>query len=64
MVTEKVNKMMNDKAPGPIGVVVEMLKAGGNTCSDIVTDIVNAFIQSGMDPSVSQVSYTVNSFKG
>ena len=41
MVTETVNKMKNSKAPGPKVVVVVMLKAGGDSCIDIVNDLVN-----------------------
>ena len=63
MVTDAVNKMKNGKARGPTGVVVEILKAIGDACIDIVTDLVNAIIHDGRVPSDCQVRSIVNSFK-
>ena len=64
IVIEAVNKMKNDNAPGPSSMVAEILKAGGDNCTDIVTDLVNAIIHLGKVPSDWQVSSIVNSFKG
>lgn len=64
MVVEAVNKMKTGKAAGPTGVVIEMLKAGGDACIDLVTDLVNAIIHDGEIPSDWQVSSIVNCFKG
>ena len=58
------NKMKNGKSPGPTDMVVEILKAGGDTCIDIVTDLVNAIIH-GVKVSLDwQVSSIFSNFKG
>ena len=64
MLTEAVNRMKNDKTPGPTGMFIEMLKADGDASIDIVTDPVRAIIHGGKVPLDWQVCFIGNSFKG
>ena len=64
MVAEAVGKMKTKKAPGPSGVVAEMLKAAGDSCIRRVTDLVNAIISSGSVPREWNESYILNCYKG
>ena len=41
MVIEVIRRIKNGKVPRPTGIVVEIFKAGEDTCIDIVTDLVN-----------------------
>lgn len=37
MAVTAINKMKTDKAAGPIGIVMEMLKVAGERCINLVT---------------------------
>ena len=64
MVTKAIQKMKSGKAPGPSGIVVEMIRAAGKPCVQLVTDLVNAIIHHQIIPHEWNDSYILNLFKG
>ena len=64
MVSEAIKKMKIGKAPGPSGIVAEMLKASGEDGIDIITHLVNAIIKEDVIPMDWEESYIINLFKG
>ena len=42
MVEKSINKMKKGKAPGPSGVMTEMLKTSSNICSKMIADLTNS----------------------
>jgi hypothetical protein len=63
-VRRAVAKMKCNKAPGPSGVVADMLKSAGETCLPWVTDVCNAIVQEGKMPKDWDKSWMVNVYKG
>ena len=64
MVVGAVKKLKNGKAPGPSGVVGEMLKASGEAGTDMLHHLVNAIIRDGSAPADWQESYIISLYKG
>ena len=42
MVEKSINKMKKGKAPGPSGVVTEILKASPDICSKMIANLTNS----------------------
>ena len=59
-----VKKMKCNKASGPSGVVVDMLKAAGETGIEWVADVCNAVIKEGRIPQDWCKSWMINIYKG
>ena len=51
MVKKAISKMKSDKAAGPSGVVVEMIRAAGDTGATISPDLAIAIIRDEMVPA-------------
>ena len=51
MVEKSINKMKKGKAPGPLGVVTEMLKASSDVCSKMIADLRNSIIRDKTVPN-------------
>ena len=51
MVKKAISKMKSGKAVGPSGIVVEMIKAAGDTHATMIRDLATAFIRDGMVPA-------------
>ena len=47
MIEKALDKMKNGKAPGPSGIVAEMLKAAGEVGNQIISDRANAIREAG-----------------
>ena len=45
MMTEAVMKTKEGKACGPSGIVIEMVKTGGDVMLDVITDMINLIIK-------------------
>ena len=56
--------MKNGKAPGPSGIVSEMLKASLETSGEVMTSLANAIIREERIPSEWNDSYILSLFKG
>ena len=63
-VIKAIGKMKSGKATGPTGIVIDMLKASGDVCIDLVTELINDIIADGVIPQDWQVSYIINRYKG
>ena len=64
MIEKALDKMKNGKAPGPSGIVAEMLKAAGEEGSQIMSDLANAIIREGCVPESWEESHIINCYKG
>ena len=64
MVKKAVSQMKVGKAPGPSGIVVEMIQAAGDTCASMVRDLAAAIILYGKVPSDWEQSFIVCFYKG
>ena len=64
MVAEAISKMKVRKAPGPSGIVAEMLKASTEVICPLLCDIANAIIAEGVIPGDWDTSYIINLYKG
>ena len=62
MVASAVSKMKDGKACGPSGIVIEMVKAGGDVMINSFADLINLIIEQDCIPDDSDLSMTVNSF--
>ena len=51
MVEKSINKMKKGKAPGPSGVVTEMLKACSGICTKMIADLTNSSIRNNTMPN-------------
>ena len=51
MVEKSINKMEKGKAPGPSGVLTEMLKVSSNICSKMVANLTNSVIRDNTMPN-------------
>ena len=51
MVKKAISQMKAGKAPGPSGVVVEMIRAAGDTGASMIRDLAVAIIRDGKVPS-------------
>jgi hypothetical protein len=59
-----INKAKDGKAPGPTGVMVEMLKAAGVEGIQWMTDLCNAVVAEGKIPEDWKKSWMVDVYKG
>ena len=51
MVKRAISQMKADKAPGPSGIVVEMIRAAGDMGASMIRDLAAAIIRDGKVPS-------------
>ena len=51
-------------SPGPSGLIIEMIKAGGDSFLDELTVLINRIIYEGTVPSDWNLSFIINLFKG
>ena len=56
--------MKAGKAPGPSGIVVEMIRAAGDMGASMIRDLAAAIIRDGKVPSDWEQSFTVCLYKG
>ena len=64
MVEKSINKMKKGKAPGPSGVVTEMLKACSGVCRKMIADLTNSIIRNNTMPNEWNDSIIINLRKG
>ena len=59
MVKKAVSQMKAGKAPGPSGIVVEMIRAAGDMGASLIRDLAVAIIRDGKVPSDWEQSFIV-----
>ena len=64
MVEKSISKKKLGKAPGPSGIVTEMLKASSDVCSEMIADLTNSIIRDNTMPSEWNDSIIINLYKG
>ena len=64
MVKKAIPQMKAGKALGPSGIVVEMIKAAGDTGASMIRDLAVAIIRDGKVPSDWEQSSIVCLYKG
>lgn len=64
MVAAAINHMKVGKAPGPSGIVIEMIHAAGDKMIRSLTSLINKIIEQRTIPSDWELSYIINCFKG
>ena len=64
LVSKAINKMKPGKAAGPSGIIVEMIKAGGDQVVTALTSLFNGIIHEGVVPNGWHLSYIINLYKG
>ena len=64
MVKKAISQMKAGKAPGPSGIVVEMIRAAGDTGASMIRDLAVATIRDGKLPSDWEKSFIVCLYKG
>ncbi|RUS73531.1 hypothetical protein EGW08_018716 [Elysia chlorotica] len=64
MVKKAISQMKSGKAAGPSGIVVEMIKAAGDTGASMIHDLTDAIIRDGKVPSDWEQSFIVCLYKG
>ena len=64
MVKKAISQMKADKAPGPSGIVVEMIRAAGDMGASMIRDLAAAIIRDGKVPSDWEQSFIVCLYKG
>ena len=64
MVKKAISKMKSGKAAGPSGIVVEMLKAAGDTGATMIRDLAVSIIRDGKVPADWERSFIVCLYKG
>ena len=64
MVKKAVSQMKAGKAPGPSGIVVEMIRAAGDMGASKIRDLAVAIIRDGKVPSDWEQSFIVCLYKG
>ena len=63
-VKEAVSAMKERKAAGPSGIVVEMIRAGGDAAAALIAKLANACIREGRIPTDWNLSYIISLYKG
>ena len=61
---EIISKMKSGKATGPSGIVVEMIKAAGDTGATMIRDLATTIIRDGKVPTDWEESFIVCLYKG
>ena len=64
MVKKAISKMKSGKAAGPSDIVVEMIKAAGDTGATMIRDLATAIIRDGKVPTDWKESFIVCLYKG
>ena len=64
MVKTAISKMMPGKAAGPSGIVVEMIKAAGDTGASMIRDLATGIICDSKVPTDWERSFIVCLYKG
>ena len=64
MVNKAISKMKSGNAAGPSGIVVEMIKAAGDTGATMIRDLATAIIHDGKVPTDWEQSFIVCLYKG
>ena len=64
VVKKAISQMKAGKAPGPSGIVVEMIRADGDMGTSMIRDLAVAIIRDGKVPSDWEQSFTVCLYKG
>ena len=64
MVKKAISQMKPGKAPGPSGIVVEMIRAAGDMGASMIRDLAVAIIRDGKVPSDWEQSFIVCLYKG
>ena len=64
MVKKAISQMKAGKAPGPSGIVVEMIRAAGGMGASMIHDLAAAIIRDGKVPSDWEQSFIVCLYKG
>ena len=64
MVKKAISQMKAGKAPGPSGIVVEMIRAAGDMGASMISDLAAAIIRDGKVPSDWEQSFIVCLYKG
>ena len=64
MVKKAISQMKAGKAPGPSGIVVEMIRAAGDMGASMIRDLAVAVIRDGKVPSDWEQSFIVCLYKG
>ena len=64
MVKKAISQMKAGKAPGPSGIVVEMIRAAGDMGASMIHDLAAAIIHDGKVPSDWEQSFIVCLYKG
>ena len=64
MVKKAISQMKAGKAPGPSGIVVEMIRAAGDMGASMIRDLAVAIIRDGKAPSDWEQSFIVCLYKG
>ena len=59
-----ISQMKAGKAPGPSGIVVEMIRAVGDMGASMIRDLAAAVLLDGKVPSVWEQSFIVCLYKG
>ena len=63
-VKKAISQMKAGKAPGPSGIVVEMIRAAGDMGASMIRDLAVAIIRDGKVPSDWEQSFIVCLYKG
>ena len=64
MVKKAISRTKAGKAPGPLGIVVEMIRAAGDMGTSMIRDLAAAIIRDGKVPSDWEQSFIVCLYKG
>ena len=64
MVKKAISQMKSGKAAGPSGIVVEMIRAAGDTGASMICDLVSSIVRDGKIPSDWEQSFIVSLYKG
>ena len=64
MVASTLKKMKSGKAPGPSGLVAEMLRCGSVALNELIAKLATEILTEGKIPSDWNLSYIINCFKG
>ena len=64
MVKKAISQMKAGKAPGPLGIVVEKIRAAGDMGASMIPDLAAAIIRDGKVPSDWEQSFIVCLYKG
>ena len=64
MVKKAISQMKAGKAPGPSGIVVEMIRVARDMGTSMIRDLAAAIIRDGKVPSDKEQSFVVCLYKG